>query len=135
MNSPTTGQPMELAQEKRTLEFRKEKFEIMYHYFRCTSTGEEFVDEAMGNLNLAQVQNAFRAKHRLPFVEEIRNIRSRYDLPATTMSQVLGFGVNQYGLYEKGEIPSETNARIIQMAASPLDFRRLVELCDIEEKQ
>ncbi|HVU57070.1 MAG TPA: type II toxin-antitoxin system antitoxin SocA domain-containing protein [Puia sp.] len=135
MNSPITGQPMELAREKRTLEFRKEQFEIMYHYFKCKDSGEEFVDEVLGNLNLAQVYNAFRAKHKLPFLEEIRNIRSRYDLPATTMSQILGFGVNQYGLYEKGDIPSETNARIIQMAASPVEFMKLVELSDIEEKQ
>jgi len=135
MNSPITGQPMELVQEKRTLEFRKEKFEVMYHYFKCKSSGEEFEDEAMGNLNLAQMYNAFRAKHKLPFVEEIKDIRSRYDLPATTMSQILGFGVNQYGLYEKGEVPSETNARIIQMAASPAEFRKLVELSDMEEKQ
>src|SRR5258708_7394258 len=114
MNSPTTGKPMGLVREIRTLEFRKEKFEIMYHYFTCSDSGEEFVDEAIGNLNLGQVYNAYRVRHKLPFQEEIRNVRSRYDLPATTMSQILGFGVNQYGLYEKADIPSETNARIIQ---------------------
>jgi uncharacterized phage-associated protein len=135
MNSPITGQPMELVKEKRTLEFRKEKFEIIYQYFRCNETGECFENETLGNLNVGQVYNAYRAKHNMPFQEEIKDIRSRYDLPATTMSQILGFGVNQYGLYEKGEIPSETNARIIQMAARPEDFRRLVELSDVTQKQ
>jgi uncharacterized phage-associated protein len=135
MNSPITGQPMELVKEKRTLEFRREKFEIVYQYFRCNETGEGFVNVTLGDLNLGQVYNAYRAKHNIPFQEEIRDIRSRYDLPATTMSQILGFGVNQYGLYEKGEIPSETNARIIQMAAWPEDFRRLVELSDVAQKQ
>jgi len=126
---------MELVKEKRTLEFRREKFEIVYQYFRCNETGEGFVNVTLGDLNLGQVYNAYRAKHNIPFQEEIRDIRSRYDLPATTMSQILGFGVNQYGLYEKGEIPSETNARIIQMAAWPEDFRRLVELSDVAQKQ
>lgn len=135
MNSPITGKPMDLVREKRTLEFRKEKFEITYHYYKCNETGEEFVNEAMGELNLNQVHNAYRAKHKLPFQEEIRDIRSRYGLPATTMSQILGLGVNQYGLYEKGDIPSETNARIIQMAAAPEDFSRLIELSDLEQKQ
>src|SRR5882757_925716 len=130
MKSPITGNPMELVREKKVLEFRKESFEIIYHYYRCKDTGEEFEDEHMGDLNLNQVYSAYRAKHKLPFVEEIKNIRSQYDLPATAMSEILGFGVNQYRLYETEDIPSETNARLIQMAANPDEFLRLVELSD-----
>ena len=124
---------MELVKEKRVLEFRKESFEIMYHSYRCMDTGEEFEDDQLGDLNLNQVYNAYRARHRFPFAEEIKEIRSRYDLPATTMSQILGFGVNQYRLYETGEVPSETNARLIQMAGNPDEFSRLIELSDISE--
>jgi len=124
---------MELVREKKTLEFRKESFEVMYHVYRCVDTGEEFEDEQLSDLNLDQVYNAYRVRHKLPFPEEIREIRSRYDLPATTMSQILGFGVNQYRLYETGEVPSETNARLIQMAGNPEEFLRLVELSDIPE--
>ena len=131
MKSPTTGKPMELVKEKKVLEFRKESFEIMYHVYRCTDTGEEFEDEKLGDLNLDQVYNAYRARHKFPFPEEIKEIRGRYDLPATTMSQILGFGVNQYRLYETGEVPSETNARLIQMAGSPDEFLRLIELSDV----
>ena len=130
MKSPITGNPMELLKEKKVLEFRKEPFEIIYHYYRCKDTGEEFEDDHVGDLNLNQVYSAYRAKHKLPFVEEIKNIRSQYELPATTMSEILGFGVNQYRLYETGDIPSETNARLIQMAANPDEFLRLVELSD-----
>ncbi|HET6254577.1 MAG TPA: type II toxin-antitoxin system antitoxin SocA domain-containing protein [Puia sp.] len=128
MKSPHTGKAMKLLKEKKTLEFRKESFEIIYHYYKCEDTGEEFVDEEIGDLNLDQVYNAYRAKHKLPFTEEIKRIRSQYDLPATTLSEVLGLGVNQYRLYEGGDIPSETNARLIQLAADPDEFLRLVEL-------
>jgi uncharacterized phage-associated protein len=130
MKSPITGNPMELLREKKVLEFRKESFEIIYHYYRCKDTGEEFEDEHMGDLNLDQVYNAYRVRHNLPFTEEIKNIRSQYDLPATAMSEILGFGVNQYRLYETEDMPSETNARLIQMAANPDEFLRLVELSD-----
>ncbi|NII26828.1 DUF4065 domain-containing protein [Pseudoflavitalea sp. X16] len=136
MKSPITGKPMELVRGKTTLEFRKEQFEVVYHSYRCTDSGEEFEDEELGNLNLGQVYNAYRAKHKLPFTEEIKNTRSQYDLPATTMSEILGFGVNQYRLYETGDIPSETNARLIQMAANPDEFLRLVELSDaVKDRQ
>lgn len=136
MKSPATGKSMELIREKRSLEFRKEEFEVIYHYYKCHDTGEEFVDEEVGNLNLGQVYNAYRVRHKLPFTEEIKNTRSQYNLPATLMSEILGFGVNQYRLYETGDIPSETNARLIQMAANPDEFLRLVELSDaIQGKQ
>lgn len=130
MNSPITGNPMKLVKEKRSLEFRKENFEVIYHYYQCQGTGEEFVDERIGNINLDQVYNAYRVKHKLPFTKEIKSIRSQYDLPATVMSEILGFGVNQYRLYEAGDIPSETNARLIQIAANPDEFLRLVELSE-----
>ena len=130
MKSPITGNPMELLKEKRALEFRKESFEIIYHYYRCKDTEEEFEDDRIGDLNLEQVYNAYRVKHKLPFIEEIKSIRSQYDLPTTVMSEILGFGVNQYRLYETGDIPSETNARLIQIAANPDEFLRLIELSD-----
>ncbi len=127
---------MKLLKEKRSLEFRKETFEVIYHYYQCQDTGEEFVDEKIGDLNLDQVYNAYRVKHKLPFTIEIKNIRSQYDLPATVMSEILGFGVNQYRLYETGDMPSETNARLIQIAANPDEFLRLVELSEaIDGKQ
>ena len=124
---------MELVREKKVMEFRKESFEVLYHVYRCTDTGEEFEDEQLSDLNLDQVYNAYRVKHKFPFPEEIKEIRSRYDIPATTMSQILGFGINQYRLYETGEVPSETNARLIQMAGNPEEFARLVGLSDISE--
>jgi uncharacterized phage-associated protein len=131
MRSPITGNPMKLIREKRTLEFRKESFDIIYHSYRCEDSGEEFVDAHLDDLNLDQVYNAYRVRHQLPFPEEIKEIRRQYGLPATTMSEVLGFGINQYRLYETGEIPSETNGRLIQMAARPEEFLRLSELSNV----
>jgi len=128
MNSPITGKEMEFLHEIKTLEYRKEQFELVYHYYKCKDSGEEFESLESGDLNLGQVYNAYREKHKFPFPDEIKHIRSQYDLPATTMSEILGFGVNQYRLYETGDMPSETNARLIQMAADPNEFLRLVEL-------
>lgn len=126
---------MLLKREKRTLSYRKESFEVVYHYFLCEDSGEQFVTDALGDLNLRQVYNQYRAKHNLPFPEEIRSIREQYGLAATKMSEILGLGINSYGNYERGEVPSHSNARIIQMAARPKQFRQLVELTDaIDEK-
>ena len=42
------------------------------------------------------------------------------------MSVILGFGANQYRLYEEGEVPSESNGKMIRGAMHPRIFLDLV---------
>ncbi len=46
------------------------------------------------------------------------------------MSEILGFGANIYRQYENGEVPSQSNARLIQLADDPQEFKKLVEFCN-----
>lgn len=127
---------MRLEQEKRTLPFRKEDFEVVYQFYICEDSGEHFEDDRLMDLNLNQVYDQYRVKHNIPFPEEIRNIRKQYGLSGTKMSLVLGFGVNQYREYEKGDIPSLSNARLIQLVADPEEFIKLVRLTDqLDERE
>jgi len=112
-------------------EFRKEKFNIVYHYYLCEDSGETFEDERLTQLNLNQVYNQFRKEHNLPFPEEIIALREQYGLSPAKMSEVLGFGINVYRNYESGEIPNSSNARLIQLAQDPKEFKKLVELSDV----
>jgi transcriptional regulator with XRE-family HTH domain len=82
-----------------------------------------------------QVYNQYRDKFNIPFPDEISKIREKYGLPATKMSEILGFGINSYRQYEAGEMPSTANAKLIQMVAEPKTFINMVELCSsLEEK-
>ena len=44
----------------------------------------------------------------------------------TKMAMILGFGTNQYRLYEMGEVPSESNGKMIRSAMNPQVFLDLV---------
>ena len=135
MKSPYTGKEMICMKENREIVFRKESFDVVFHFWKCTDSGEQFTDAALDEINLGQAYNQFRSKHKLPFPEEIQAIREQYKLSASRMSEILGFGVNVYRQYESGEIPSESNARLIQMARDPLKFQSLLDLCStIDEK-
>lgn len=135
MKSPITGKEMELRKEVRDIEFRKETFKVDFHFYYCTGSKEQFTDTPLDELNMNQVYNKYREKHKLPFPEEIKDIREKYDLPATKMAEVLGFGINSYRNYEAGEVPSASNGKLIQLAASPKRFKDLLELCeDCDEK-
>ncbi len=115
MISPFTGGEVILIKKPREHDFRGSKFDIVHHYYQCVDTGETFTDTRLDELNLNQVYNHYREKEGIPFPDEISAYRKQYDLPATKMSQILGFGVNMYARYESGEIPNVSNGRMINI--------------------
>jgi len=69
----------------------------------------------------------------LVFPDEITRLKEKYQLSASKMSTILAFGLNSNRKYESGEMPSVSNARLIQMIDDPMKFIDLVELCDALE--
>lgn len=129
MKSPITGKAMKLAKEPRLIDFRKESFEIVFHFYKCDDSGEQFTTTALDELNMNQVYNQYRDKFKIPFPDEIISIREKYGVSAAKMSEILGFGINTYRQYEAGEMPSVSNAKLIQMVQEPRIFMEMVELC------
>jgi len=130
MKSPLTDKEMTLKRENISLTFRKEEFSIFNHFFVCEKSGEQFTSTELDELNLLQVHNQYRDRHNLPFPREIKEIRSKYRLSASKMAEILGFGANSYRNYENGEVPSNSNGRLIQMIDDPRKFRDLLDLCE-----
>ena len=128
MKSPITGKEMKLTKERRSMDFRKETFEIVFHYYKCEDSGEQFTTTALDDVNMNQVYNQYRDKFNIPFPDEISRIREKYSLSAAKMSEILGFGANSYRQYEAGEMPSVANAKLIQMIDDPKKFIDMVEL-------
>jgi transcriptional regulator with XRE-family HTH domain/uncharacterized phage-associated protein len=128
---------LRLQKQMLKLEFRKEEFLIVYHNLIDTTTGETFTNEALDDLNLAQVHNQYRSKYGIPFNDEIKAIREQYGLSASKMSEILGLGPNVYRNYENGEIPSLSTGRLIQLIKDPEEFRKLIELSknDLEKNE
>jgi len=123
MTSPFTGGETILVKEPGEHDFRGSKFHIIHHYYQCVDTGETYTDTQLDELNLNQVYNQYREKEGIPFPDEITSYRKQFELPATRMSQILGFGVNMYARYESGEIPNVSNGRMINICKDPDIFR------------
>lgn len=136
MKSPFTGKEMIVSKEWHTLNFRKEKFKVLSHFYKCVDTGEQFEDDLFAELNYNQSINQYRTKYNIPFPEQIIAIREKYELSAAKMSDILGFGTNSYRLYEAGEVPSQSNGKLIQLVADPHEFRKLMQYChSLKEKE
>lgn len=117
------------------MDFRKETFEIVFHYYQCGDSGEQFTTTTLDEVNMNQVYNQYRDKFNITFPDEITSIRKKYGLSASKMSAILGFGVNSYRQYEAGEMPSISNARLIQMVDDSRKFIDMVELCDLLDEK
>ena len=113
-------------QEVRTVSFRKEDFSYV-HTGIIDNEGEMWTTTELDEANISQVYNQYRIRHGIPFPDEISGIREHYGLSAAKMSQILGFGINQYRMYEDGEVPSVSNARTIIAAREKDVFMTFVE--------
>ena len=116
MISPFTGGKVK---EIRTVEeqvFRKETYSVHVRYYVCVDTGERFTTTDQDELMFNELYSQYRIRHGIPFPSEIKEIRERYGLNYSQMSKILGFGINQYAQYENGQIPSESNGKMILAA-------------------
>ena len=127
MKSPFTGGETVLLTETRKAVFRKEEYEYTYLCYQCVDTKETFTTTQMDMFNTAQIYNSYRSEYGIPYPDEIKDIRSRYGLSASKMSKILGFGDNQYRLYENGEIPNIANGRVLKAIQSARTFETFVD--------
>ena len=107
--------------------FRKEKFQYVHLFYECEDTKEYFTTTEIDEINLSQVYNLYRVKYGIPFPDEIKLIRQSYGLSASKMSEILGFGDNQYRLYENGDMPSEANGKVLNSIKEPCVFEIFVK--------
>lgn len=112
--SPFRNCEAHLRRVPDTMEFRGKTYRFLNHYYVCDESGEEFTDEATGEINFAQVYNQYREENNIPFVNEIEKLRTDCRLSKADMGRVLGFGENQYYRYELGEVPSPSNGRLMR---------------------
>ena len=121
--SPYTNARAVLKHEIKDAEFRNEEFKYYYFFYQCEETGNKFTTPEIGDLNLNQIYNQYRERKKIPSLEQIVEARVNYNLSAYKMSTILGFGVNTYSKYERGEIPTPANGDILRIACEPENFR------------
>lgn len=127
MKSPFTGKDMKRVYEKRSWNFRGEQFEYYHLSWLCEDTGESFTTDESDTAGFVQVTNQYRAKYGIPYTDEIVAVRKRYGISASKMSLILGFGTNQYRLYEQGEVPNVSNGRMISSIMNPKVMLSMLE--------
>lgn len=127
LKSPFTGGKVKEVSTVEEHEFRKEFFSVHVRYYVCEDTGEKFTTSEQDELLFNELYSQYRVNHGIPFPEEIKAIRQRYGLNYQQMTKILGFGTNQYAQYEKGQVPSESNGKMLSAAMNSQFMLHLLE--------
>lgn len=127
LKSPFTGGRVKEVSTVEEHEFRKEKFSVHVRYYVCEDTGEKFTTTEQDELLFNELYSQYRVNHSIPFPEEIKAVRQRYGLNYQQMTKILGFGTNQYAQYERGQIPSESNGKMLSAAMNREFMLHLLE--------
>ena len=127
INSPFTGGKVKEVSTMEEHEFRKEQFSVHVRYYVCEDTGQRFTTTEQDELLFNELYSQYRVNHGIPFPEEIKSIRLHYGLNYQQVSKILGFGVNQYAQYEKGQIPSESNGKLLSAIMNQQFMLHLLE--------
>ncbi len=118
---------MRVVYENDTWDFRGETYPYIRIAFRDDEHNEQFTTTESDTVCYEQVTNQYRAKYGIPYTDEIIAVRQRYGVSAAKMSLILGIGVNQYRLYEQGEVPNVSNGRMIRSIMNPKVMLEMVE--------
>lgn len=127
MKSPFTGGRVKEVHTVEEHEFRKEIFQVHVRYYLCEDTGEKFTTSEQDELLFNELYSQYRVCHGIPFPEEIKAMRQSYGLNYQQITKILGFGANQYAQYEKGQVPSESNGKMISAAMNQQFMLHLLE--------
>ena len=104
MKSPITGKEMVLIKEHRSMHFRKEAFKVVFHYYKCEDSGEQFTTTSMDEVNMNQVYNQYRDRFNIPFPDKLPEyVKNMVCLGENVRG--FRFWNNGYRLYEAGEMP------------------------------
>lgn len=101
-----------LIREQRIESFRGEEFDCL-HFAIKDVNDEMWTTTELDECNQNQIYNSYRQRHSFPFPDEIKALREYYGVSAAKMSEIMGFGANQWRYYEDGMVPSVSNARAI----------------------
>ena len=126
IDCPVCNGKAELKTELKERNFRGDTFEVYEHLYICSKCNYSFTIDEVDNFNIQMVRNKYREKYNIPSPEQLIFIRERYGISQTKMSEILGFGPNQYRLYESGDIPAGGNATILNLIIEPSEFKNIL---------
>ena len=70
--------------------YKRQEFTYIHHAFHDEDIDELFTTTQLDEINMLQVYNQYRERFNIPFPEQIKKVREKYEVSAKKMSEILG---------------------------------------------
>lgn len=105
----------EITIKPEQYEIKGEKVDVDAHIRICTKCGEELFDFELEQRTVTAAFDKYRVKHGLLLPVQIKNLREKYGLSASSFSKLLGFGEKTITRYENGALQDNAQNNLMQL--------------------
>ena len=105
-----------IRKEKRKYIIRDQEYYFDITVAYCEKCGEEIEVPGLLDLQMKEVDEQYRKKENIVFIDEIEKLMTLYDIGKAPLSLGLGFGEITITRYLKGQVPSKEYSDIIKNA-------------------
>ncbi|NLD05943.1 MAG: DUF4065 domain-containing protein [Synergistaceae bacterium] len=103
-----------VIKREETAKLKGETYEFVSHIAFCEKCGEEIYVALLEDRNLKALYDAYRQRHDIISLENIRAIPEKYGIGKRPLSLLLGWGELTFSRYYDGDIPTKQYSQILK---------------------
>lgn len=92
----------------------------------CEKCGKDIFDPELDEANLNRAYEMYRKQFRVLSSEDIRQLRTKYNISQRTLAKLLGWSPATIYRYEKGNLITPAHNDCLKRLYDPMEFRKLV---------
>mgnify|MGYP000850270327 FL=1 len=117
-----------VKENTESAELKGDVYEFVSHTAFCEKCGREVYVAEIEDENLKALYDAYRQKHDIISLEDIRAIPKKYNIGKRPLSLLLGWGEQTFSRYYDGDMPTKQYSKILQQIyADPAYYLSLLE--------
>jgi putative zinc finger/helix-turn-helix YgiT family protein len=122
------GVKYSVKENTESAELKGEVYEFASHAAHCEKCGGEVYVAELEDENLKTLYDAYRQRHDIIFLEDIRAIPGKYNIGKRPLSLLLGWGEQTFSRYYDGGMPTKQYSEILkQIYSDPAYYLTLLE--------
>lgn len=103
-----------VIKREETAKLKGDTYEFVSHIAFCEKCGEEIYVAQLEDRNLKALYDAYRQRHDIVSLENIRAIPEKYGIGKRPLSLLLGWGELTFSRYYDGDMPTKQYSQILK---------------------
>ena len=111
-----------VKRETETINLKGEQYDVSQTLAFCDRCGHELLVDELTTENAQVLYDAYRVRHGIISLEDIRRIPQKYNIGKRPLSRILGWGENTLSRYIDGDIPSKQYSDVLKQILNDAEY-------------